>query len=395
MTKRHNDIERYLRGDLSASEMHALEREALNDPFLADALEGAEQAHAKDFSFDVNELRLSIANRAGKSKPKTLSLWNWSIGIAATLLLVAVSGIYIIRNLADRSAMIAENAPEVEWAQFGKSAYDTLDIVMPRIRRTVLHQPVRQIQRVRARGFVRQAEREVEANLTDPSTIEVAREEVVSEQSTNPSGATLSLNPRTLKGIVTSSEDGSPLPGVNVVVKGTNIGTITDAEGKYEIVLNQPDQKLEFNFIGVKSVVAETRNKSQVNVSLTPDYESLSEIVVSGAAVKEQQHPSTFNLAEPEGGRDAYSKYLSQKLVYPEQALANEVEGKVTIRFTVDLNGHVGDFKVLNSLGYGCDDEAIRLIREGPAWAPSKKNDKPVAEEVTVGLKFDIPDKKD
>ncbi|HEY0770185.1 MAG TPA: TonB family protein [Sphingobacteriaceae bacterium] len=393
MTKRQHDIERYLRGEMTSSEMHALEREALNDPFLSDALEGAQSAQPDHFLFDLQELRSSVANRAGKRKPKIISMWNWSIGIAAGLLLVAVSGIYVIGKLGDRRPMLAENIENVDPAAFGKSAYDTIEIQMPRVWQTSRETaPIRRIERVATeRGVIRHAEREVEVNLTDPATLRI--EEAADEQPRDMSSTAISVKPRTIKGKVTSAEDGSGLPGVNVLVKGTNVGTITDAEGNYEIVLNQPDQKLEFTFIGVKTVVAETRNKTQLNVSLTPDYESLSEVVVSGAAVKEQH--STFNLAEPEGGRDAFAKYLSEKLVYPEQALANEVEGRVTIQFTIDLNGHIGNFKVLSSLGYGCDDEAIRLIREGPAWAPSKKNDKPVAEEVTVGVKFDIPDKKD
>lgn len=394
MTKRQNDIERYLRGEMTSAEMHALEREALNDPFLSDALEGFQNTNADHFLFDLRELRSSVANRTGKRKPKIISMWNWSIGIAAGLLLVAVSGIYVIDKISDKRPMIAENISGVDPAAFGKSGFDTLEIVMPRIRSVVsVRENMPRVERVTSsRAVTRQAEREVEANLTDPSTIQIERQEAASQR--NSSGAELSVRPRTIKGTVTSSEDGSVLPGVNVIVKGTNIGTITDAEGKYEITLNQPDQKLEFNFIGVKTVEAETRNKTLVNVSLTPDYESLSEVVVTGAAVKEEEH-RTFSLAAPEGGRDAYTKYLTQKLVYPEQALKNQVEGRVTIQFTVDDDGHLRNFRILNPLGYGCDDEAIRLIREGPAWAPSKKNDKPVAEEVTVGLKFDLPDKKD
>jgi TonB family protein len=389
MTKRQNDIERYLRGEMSSSERHALEKDALNDPFLSDALEGAHNSNADHFLFDLRELQSSVANRSGKRRPKMISMWNWSIGIAAGLLLVAVSGIYLIGNLSNKQSPLSENIENADPSAFGNTGtYDTIEIVMPRVRPAIASVPAR-IERVTTGSTTirRQAEIEVEANLTDPATIRIEREheERVSRQST-----LLSINPRVIKGTVTSSEDGSALPGVNVVVKGTNIGTITDAEGKYEITLSQPDQKLEFSFIGVKSVAAETRNKSNVNVKLTPDYESLSEVVVTGNAIKEEDD-KTFNLAEPKGGKDAYTKYLQQKLVYPEQALKNEVEGRVTIQFTVDDNGNLSDFKVLNSLGFGCDDEAIRLIREGPAWSPSKKNDKAVTEEVKVSLKFDKP----
>lgn len=397
MTNRQHDIERYVRGEMSAGEMHAFEREALNDPFLSDALEGAQNTNPANFLYDLKDLKSSVAQRSGKRRPKIISMWNWSIGIAASLLLIAVSGVYLIGKMANEKRPMAQRE-NIDPSAYGLSANDTLEIIMPSVPTAIasaeVPEHVRRIERVAARGRVRrEAEREVEVNLTDPATIQIQEES--EEQSTvGATSAPLSLNPRVIKGTVISAEDGSALPGVNVVVKGTNMGTITDAEGKYSITLSQPDQKLEFNFIGLKSLVAETRNKTQVNVTLTPDYESLTEVVVTGAAINEAEHP-TYNLAEPKGGRNAFSKYVEKKLIYPEQALKNEVEGRVTIQFTVDEEGRLGNFKVINSLGFGCDDEAIRLIREGPAWFPSKKNDKAVAEEVKVGLMFDIPDKKD
>lgn len=392
MTKRQNDIERYLRGEMTMAERHALEKEALNDPFLSDALEGAEAGSLDHFIFDIKELQSSVATRAGRRKPRILSLWNWSIGIAAGLILVAVSGIYIVQQL-DKRPQQNELAEHVDMAALvGARSNDTLEIVMPRIRRVAYRPEPLRIERLRAEVSARRTEREVEADLTDPTVIEIESEEspiAVVEPSTSP---VLSLDVRTIKGVVTSAEDGSVLPGVNVVVKGTNTGTITDAEGKYEITVSQSNQKLQFSFIGVKTVEAETRNKSSVNVSLTPDYESLSEVVVTGKAVDAEEN-KTYNLAEPSGGKDAYTKYLEQKLVYPEQALKNEVEGRVTIQFTVEDNGSLSNFKVLNSLGFGCDEEAIRLIREGPSWSPSKKGNKAVAEEVKVRLKFDKPNR--
>ncbi len=396
MSKRQHDIARYLRGEMTAAEMHALEKEALNDPFLSDALEGAQATQPNEFLFDLRELQSSVANRAGKRRPKMISFWNWSIGIAAGLILVAASGIYLIGKLSVKQNALAEQMEVTDRSAYGDvQMNDTIEIVMPRVRPAIAsREEVRRIERV-ATGFsARPTQREVEANLTDPSSLQIQREQQPQENPSRNTAPALSINPRVIQGTVTSSDDGSAMPGVNVVVQGTNIGTITDAEGKYEITLHQPDQKLEFSFIGVKTVQAETRNKTSVNVALTPDYESLSEVVVAGKSVSDEEHP-TFNLAAPEGGKDAYTKYLQQKLVYPKQALANQVEGTVRIRFTVDDNGNLSNFKVISSLGYGCDEEAIRLIREGPGWSPSKKNDSAVPEEVTVGLKFDIPDKKD
>src|SRR5688572_15751105 len=58
---------------------------------------------------------------------------------------------------------------------------------------------------------------------------------------------------RTVSGKVTSTEDGSPLPGVNVVIKGTAVGTSTDADGKYSLAVPANGGALVFSFIGLES----------------------------------------------------------------------------------------------------------------------------------------------
>src|SRR5690349_16215045 len=87
-----NDIEKYLRGELSPTERHALEKRALNDPFLADALEGAESIAMEDFSGDLKSLQHSISQRTKRGDAKVVSLWSWTMRIAAGFLIVAVAG---------------------------------------------------------------------------------------------------------------------------------------------------------------------------------------------------------------------------------------------------------------------------------------------------------------
>ncbi len=84
-----------------------------------------------------------------------------------------------------------------------------------------------------------------------------------------------------VRGIVLSPEDGSPLPGVNVIVKGTVYGTVTDANGEYYINL-PPGGILVFSFIGFTTDEVYVGNRSQVNVELTADVTQLSEVVVIG-----------------------------------------------------------------------------------------------------------------
>lgn len=99
MKNRRHDIERYLRGELSAEEMHALERAALDDPFLAEALEGADEAGANAFLYDLHRIRGSVEDRLrrrGRRSIRTLRLWNRMSGVVATLLLIAIAGFYAV-----------------------------------------------------------------------------------------------------------------------------------------------------------------------------------------------------------------------------------------------------------------------------------------------------------
>ncbi len=96
----------------------------------------------------------------------------------------------------------------------------------------------------------------------------------------------------------------------------------------------------------------------------------------------------------PDGGRQAFNNYIAENLKYPDQALENNIEGRVTVEFTVQPSGQISDFKIVKGLGYGCDEEAIRLIKQGPKWIPARQTTEAVSEQVKVRLKFALPRKK-
>jgi protein TonB len=65
-----------------------------------------------------------------------------------------------------------------------------------------------------------------------------------------------------------------------------------------------------------------------------------------------------------EGGPKALKKYVSEQMRYPAEALAQKVEGTVSVRFDIDHKGDVIDVKIIgHGLGHGCDEEAIRLVK--------------------------------
>jgi len=86
-----------------------------------------------------------------------------------------------------------------------------------------------------------------------------------------------------ITGVVTGSSDGNTLPGVNVVVKGTNTGTITDIDGQYSISVKAQDQVLVFSFIGMKTREEKVTGRNVVSVELFEDALGLDEVVITGA----------------------------------------------------------------------------------------------------------------
>ena len=198
---------------------------------------------------------------------------------------------------------------------------------------------------------------------------------------------TLSANERIVRGQITSIEDGMPIPGVNVVIKGTTTGTITDIDGFYEIAMSE-DEVLVYSFIGYTSEEIESGDKTEIDISMYADVAQLSEVVVTGYGSERPTPPPKS--ARPSIGYYTYRKYLKDNLIYPQQALDSAIEGKVVIEFDVVASGALQNFDIRKSLGFGCDEEAIRLIKEGATWTPGEENGSPITKTVRIKVKFEI-----
>ena len=196
---------------------------------------------------------------------------------------------------------------------------------------------------------------------------------------------------KTISGKVTSAEDGAPIPGANVMIKGTRLGNVTDTNGNFTLTVDDPNQTLLISFIGMHSKEIILNTQSVVNVQLVEDATQLSEVVVAGYSLEPNPpiEESVLKLASPVGGLKAYNAYLENNLRYPSQALSDKIKGKVVVQFTIETNGNLSKFNVLKGLGHGCDDEVIRLVKDGPDWTPSTRDDVAVESEVKVKLKFD------
>lgn len=93
---------------------------------------------------------------------------------------------------------------------------------------------------------------------------------------------------RTVTGKVISSDDGAPVPGVNVQVKGTSTGTVTDANGNYSISVGS-NAVLVFSFVGYATQEVAVGSQSVVDVTLQSDVTALTEVVVVGYGTQEKK----------------------------------------------------------------------------------------------------------
>jgi TonB-linked SusC/RagA family outer membrane protein len=91
-----------------------------------------------------------------------------------------------------------------------------------------------------------------------------------------------------ITGKVTAAEDGTALPGVNVVVQGTTKGTTTDAEGNYSIQLSASENTLVFTFVGFSTITEEVGDRTVIDVTMGSDITSLTEVVVIGYGVQKK-----------------------------------------------------------------------------------------------------------
>jgi TonB family protein len=186
-----------------------------------------------------------------------------------------------------------------------------------------------------------------------------------------------------------TSEDGQPVAGVNVFFQGTSRGFVTDFNGAYVLQMEEGNATLLFSFIGFQThEIDVSPGGGQYDVVLKADLSQLSEVIVTGYSTGESRVSGNDQFTRPEIPRSNYNRYLRDNLVYPQQAIDNSISGRVVVEVTISPDGSISNLEIIQSLGFGCDEEAIRLIREGPGWVAAIKNGVAVEEKVQVSVRF-------
>jgi hypothetical protein len=424
------DIERYHRGLMDTSERHALEKAALDDPFLADALEG--YAAADDVAADTLDLQNRLAKRLGEAEVIPIAAgkkesFRW-MRVAAMIILLAGGAILASQFLFNKkeSEIAKNNQPSADSGNAGEvisadtsgtevtfgdstSSYpmvvdeeptsggqptvtntkpvrtEQIGSTVPKSASNDLAAPVT-IESKEDDGRTAPATQVTEklADATDKNKDDLARMKAVNERKTpvNQARAAQKYQDQNetniFRGKVTD-ENNRGLPFANVTNVRDNVGTYTDAAGNF--VLTSPDTVVEVQVrsLGYDNNVQQLRRSAITNnVVMQDNVEGVTETIVSrnNSNAMRRQIDNNMKVEEPEpaDGWENYDVYLANNLNTPTEFKPRpSAPQEVELSFEVNKQGEPVNIKVEKSLCKSCDQEAIRLVKEGPKWKRNAK----------------------
>ncbi|WDF77451.1 carboxypeptidase-like regulatory domain-containing protein [Mucilaginibacter sp. KACC 22773] len=433
-------VRKYLNGELDAKAMHRLEHDALDDPFLMDALEGFESA-PKDQQANLADLTARLQQRTEQKKGRVISWQVWSIA-ASVLIVLTIGGLWIKRNSPEQAKQLAELQKDKTQVVDKDTVatpphHSTQETLMAN---NAAKQPVltsadrpTATRKYAAGKSVYQQEISADDNksaapagdvfkkvpqVAEPATEPKQENSSISEmvvmnytdskakadslallakkareKASNPvesklTGKVAGLEVITSKdaktqfgyssinGLIIGKGDNMPVVGAAIRIQGTNKSTVTDVNGYFSMPVTKNNETLDIASIGYQPRQVSVKRGDSLKVVLNPDNDALAEVTVAG-----NDKVSKTVAAHPQGEMAGLKKYLQANATVPE----GDATGTVSVLFTVNTDGTLSDFKIKKSLSAVADQKAIDLIKAGPTWV-GNSNGKP--EQVTVKVKF-------
>jgi len=141
----------------------------------------------------------------------------------------------------------------------------------------------------------------------------------------------------------------------------------------------EDDIKIDDDFISLE-------DNANMGVEIMDYVEAVQEEVIEEEAIPFQlvEEKPKFN----GGDANEFTKWVNGRLVYPEIARENGVQGRVTLQFTVNADGTVSNVKVLRGVDPALDKEAVRVVSSSPKWTPGKQRDRNVKVTYTFPVAF-------
>jgi hypothetical protein len=399
----------YIRGLRKGKEAHRLEKESMQDPFLADAMDGYNQVEG-NHEQRIEKLRMQVSAHSAKKKNTYAITWS----IAACLVIgfgISSYFLFLKKSMTDEVFIAEESVPaklpEATMPETPTNPATPAAPVTPRKEIALAATKVKTDSTPISEIAVKQADKkEMSASAVIEPMMEEALEqtaelqEVAATMDTSESASDKKMrmakvvtipNSNIIQGKVTD-EKGEPIIGASVAYKGTNIGTITNMNGEFSLVKKEGKKQLTAQFIGYDPVEIPVDTSQTMLIAMNENKQTLNEVVVVGYGTNKNKKSTTVVTAKEQADKDItpqpvigkrkYQKYLKENLVRPMDEKCAQVKGKVVLTFLVNKEGRPFYIKVKESLCESSNKEAIRLIQEGPDWIYGNKS-------VEITVKFE------
>lgn len=375
----------YIRGLRKGKEAHRLEKESMQDPFLADAMDGYNQVEG-NHEQRIEKLRMQVSAHSAKKKNTYAITWS----IAACLVIgfgISSYFLFLKKSMTDE-VFIAEESVPAKLPEATTPATPTNPAtpaapVTPRADKKEMSASA-VIEPMMEEALEQTAELQEVTATMDTS-------ESASDKKMRMAKVVTIPNSNIIQGKVTD-EKGEPIIGASVAYKGTNIGTITNMNGEFSLVKKEGKKQLTAQFIGYDPVEIPVDTSQTMLIAMNENKQTLNEVVVVGYGTNKNKKSTTVVTAKEQADKDItpqpvigkrkYQKYLKENLVRPTDEKCAQVKGKVVLTFLVNKEGRPFYIKVKESLCESSDKEAIRLIQEGPDWIYGNKS-------VEITVKFE------
>ena len=434
------DIEKYWKGQLDASEMHAIEKAAMDDPFLADALEGYKNSGR--VAEDVDALYNRLEKRVVASAP-VITLkekkFPW-LKVAAAVIVISGLGLLVqqlILNNKNETSIVNVEKPEKDRADAAanneqqkadtpatanQSLSDTVSFKPPekksesvktqpgslalsvndttkktddRLAGDIQKENLETAQAVKSAPAIVTAEKREESSRDKEALGRTAVDSNNSLMEVQVSGLAKRKYAATPSAASTNANAGAflnnkynyrvvdmqnnPVPFANVMNTRDKVGTYTDIRGNFNLVSSDTVLNVQINSLGYHSdnykLVPSGQSPTLVlkeDNNATRKALAANQTVVSNVIRKD-----TAELEEPEVGWEYYNTYAANNLQLPDNLRKKSTFSNVELSFDIDKAGHPANIKVTKSSQCKeCDQEAIRLLKEGPKWKRKGKKSK-------------------
>ncbi|RNL51705.1 energy transducer TonB [Pedobacter jejuensis] len=187
-----------------------------------------------------------------------------------------------------------------------------------------------------------------------------------------------------------------------------NVGTITDSVGNFILDGIKPTDTLSFRALGAEHTFVNYGSR-QILIRINPKINEINNQEIAAIYAKRVKkkkltkftlikddvdcyYPAPTQSATFPGGITKFTKFINGNLDYPLAAVKNNIEGMVSVEFDIERDGSISNPRIINTIGYGCSEAAVKVISKSPRWIPEIANGKPIKSIYKVDIAFKLQD---